>query len=40
MGQTLQAGDYCIVDTTLREGEQFASAHYTSEQKKVIAAAA
>jgi homocitrate synthase len=33
------AGEYCIVDTTLREGEQFGGAHYTSEQKQTIAVA-
>ncbi|GAC1428621.1 MAG: homocitrate synthase [Chloroflexota bacterium] len=31
--------DYCIVDTTLREGEQFAAAHYSTEQKQVLATA-
>ena len=35
----LGAADFCIVDTTLREGEQFAGAHYTSEQKQAIARA-
>lgn len=33
------AGNVRIVDSTLREGEQFATAHWTSEQKIVIARA-
>ncbi len=38
-GQSARTDDYYIVDTTLREGEQFAAAHYTSDQKQAIARA-
>jgi homocitrate synthase len=30
---------YCLVETTLREGEQFYNAHFTSQQRKEIARA-
>ncbi len=30
---------FCLVETTLREGEQFATAHFTSEQRLTIARA-
>ena len=29
--------NFSIIDSTLREGEQFAKAHYTTEQKVQIA---
>src|SRR6188472_610705 len=31
--------EFAIIDSTLREGEQFARAHYTTEQKVQIASA-
>ena len=37
--QSISASGFSVIDSTLREGEQFAKAHYTTEQKIEIASA-